>query len=158
MGLDNPPCVTTPWDEGVPGQGVAKKSAPPRPCRGALHAPFSRRYPCRHCVPRGRMQCAPTRAWGGANHLTGENRRGACGGSGAPSSLSDLSNQGVQQGDKTLLEAKSRCSIGCRAPNLPKFSAKRRSDRKVRQAARSGQVQRPPTKPEAIAPCNTDQT
>jgi hypothetical protein len=50
------------------------------------------------------------------------------------SSLSDLSNQGVLQGDKTLLEAKSRCSIGCRAPNLPKFSAKRRSDRKVRQA------------------------
>ncbi|MDR0674643.1 MAG: hypothetical protein LBF93_13540, partial [Zoogloeaceae bacterium] len=39
-------------------------------------------------------------------------------------------------GDKMLLEAKNRGSIDCRAPNLPKFSAKCRSDREVRQTAR----------------------
>jgi hypothetical protein len=32
----------------------------------------------------------------------------------------------VSQGDKTLLEVKSKCSIGCRSPKLPEFSAKRR--------------------------------
>jgi hypothetical protein len=39
-GLNDPPVPTTPWGKGVPGQDAPKKSATPRPGRGALHAPF----------------------------------------------------------------------------------------------------------------------
>jgi hypothetical protein len=69
MGLSDPPVATNPWGKSVPGQGVPKKFATPRPCRGALHAPFPCRYPCRRCVQRGRTQCAPGDAHGGHNRF-----------------------------------------------------------------------------------------
>jgi hypothetical protein len=50
-GFGQPASRLWPLERGRPCQGAPKKSATPRPCRGALHAPFPCRYPCRRLRP-----------------------------------------------------------------------------------------------------------